>query len=167
MKNCKIILSHAGGTLKYLAWRVEKLCTAIFGAFLGEESPKGEEIVKDAKSFYFDVALSGTANVLDTSLKWAPKERILYANDYPYATVEAEWSDAALEEYEMDEGLRGKIYRGNALGLFPGLFGESNEERKGESEGQINGECNKESSGKSKGQSNEESNGKSNEESEK
>lgn len=45
---------------------------------LGEESPKGEEIVEDAKSFYFDVALSGSANVLDTLLKWAPKERILY-----------------------------------------------------------------------------------------
>jgi hypothetical protein len=77
MKNCKIILSHASGTLPYLAWRVEKLCTAIFGAFLGEENPKGEEIVEDAKSFYFDVALSGSANVLDTLLKWAPKERIL------------------------------------------------------------------------------------------
>ena len=85
------------------------------------ESPHGEEIEADAKSFYFDVALSGSGNVLDSLLKWAPADRVLYGSDFPYATVEVEWSDRALDGYDMEKGLRGMIYKENALGLFPRL----------------------------------------------
>ena len=77
--------------------------------------------MEDAKSFYFDVALSGSGNVLDSLLKWAPRERVLYGSDFPYATVEAEWSDRELEGYEMDAEDKGAIYRDNALKLFPRL----------------------------------------------
>ena len=97
--NCKIILSHAGGTLPYLAWRVEALCTRLFGNLMTEGSPHGDQIVEDTKSFCFDTAPSGTANILDIFLKWAPAERIPYGSDFPYATVEAEWNDKALGEY--------------------------------------------------------------------
>ena len=121
---CDIILSHAGGTLPFLAWRLEALCSSLFGELLTEDSPRGEQIAEDAKSFYFDVALSGSKNVLDSLLEWAPGERVLYGSDFPYATVEAEWSDQALESYGMDEGLRRKIYRENALRLFPRLGGK-------------------------------------------
>ena len=40
---------------------------------------------------------------------------------FPYATVEAEWNDKALGEYQMEEELRRKIYRGNGLRLLPRL----------------------------------------------
>ena len=49
---------------------------------------------------------------------------MLYGSDFPYATVEAEWSDEALGAYGMDGGLRRAIYRENALRLFPRLAGE-------------------------------------------
>lgn len=49
---------------------------------------------------------------------------MLYGSDFPYATVEAEWSDQALEGYEMDGETRKKIYRENALSLFPRLQGK-------------------------------------------
>lgn len=42
----------------------------------------------------------------------------------PYATVEAEWSDEAYEEYGMDAGMRKAIDRENALMLFPRLAGK-------------------------------------------
>ena len=117
--SCKIILSHAGGTLPFLSWRLMALCSTLFSGLLTEESPRGEQITEDAKSFYFDTALSGSANVLDSLLKWAPKDRVLYGSDFPYATVEAEWSDKELEEYEMDGEMRRAVYRENALRLFP------------------------------------------------
>ena len=39
---------------------------------------------EDAKSFYFDVALTGSANILSSLLKWALKERVLYESDFSY-----------------------------------------------------------------------------------
>lgn len=119
--NCKVILSHAGGTLPYLASRVELLCTTLFGALNVPGAPRGEQIREDAKSFYFDTALSGTANILDTFLKWVPPDRILFGSDSPYATVEAEVNTKSLSEYPMEEKLRQKIYRDNALKLIPRL----------------------------------------------
>lgn len=122
--SCKIILSHAGGTLPYLAWRMNALCSTLFGKLLTDESPHGEQITEDAKSFYLDTALSGSANILDSLLKWAPRDRVLYGSDFPYATLEAEWSDEALEGYEMDAGMRKAIYKENALKLFPRFAGK-------------------------------------------
>ena len=121
---CQIIHSHAGGTLPFLTWRMEALCSALFANLLTEASPSGDQITEDAKSFYFDVALSGSANIPDSLLRWAPKERVLYGSDFPYATVEAEWSDKAFEEYGMDAETRKAINRENALRLFPRLRGQ-------------------------------------------
>ena len=118
---CKIILSHAGGTLPFLAWRFDALCSVLFRGLLLQKSPHGEEIMEDAKSFYFDLALSGSANALDSLLRWAPRDRVLYGSDSPYATDEAVWSDTELEGYEMDAETRRAIYRENALKLFPRL----------------------------------------------
>ena len=100
------------------------LCSTLFSGLLTEESPRGEQIMEDAKSFYCDTALSGSANVLDSLLKWAPAERVLYGSDFPYATVEAEWSDKELGGYEMDGERRRAVYRENALRLFPRFAGK-------------------------------------------
>ena len=102
---------------------MQALYSKLFSGLLSEESPPGEHITEDAKSFCFDVALSGSANVLDSLLKWAPMERELYGSDFPYAKIEAEWSDRALQKYEMEVGMRKAIYRENALKLFPRLVG--------------------------------------------
>ena len=98
----------------------------MFADLIPEGAPRGEEIIEDAKSFYFDIALGGTPNILDTLLKWAPADRIMYGSDSPYATIEAEWNDKAMDEYPMGEELRQKIYRDNALRLFPRLSARAN-----------------------------------------
>jgi predicted TIM-barrel fold metal-dependent hydrolase len=59
-------------------------------------------MVQDAKSFYFDLALAGTHNVLVLLTRWAPKDRILYGSDFPYCTAEAEYNNDQLEQYQMD-----------------------------------------------------------------
>lgn len=122
--NSKIILSHGGGTLPILSERLAMTEANLFSNTLGPESPKtADEIMRDAKSFYFDLALAGTGNVLDMLLKWAPKERLLFGSDYPYATVEAEICTQKLGEYPIDEEDRERYYVGNARRLFPRLQG--------------------------------------------
>ncbi|PQE03668.1 amidohydrolase family protein [Rutstroemia sp. NJR-2017a BBW] len=54
-QNVKIILSHAGGTLPWLAHRPASLVS-----FSKEIDKSLEEFLADAKSFYFDLALSGS-----------------------------------------------------------------------------------------------------------
>lgn len=117
----KVILSHAGGTLPLLAERLAQLDATLFKEKLEPSSPKtAEEIVADAKSFYFDLALSGTHNVLDLLLRWAPG-KVLYGSDFPYCTVEAEYNTQKFEEYDMSEETRASITRDTALELFPRL----------------------------------------------
>ena len=119
--NCKIILSHAGGTLPILSERLAQLESSLFLSTLSPDSPRTPEaIMEDAKSFYFDIALAGTANVLDSLHGWAPAEHVLYGSDYPYATVEAEYT-RKLEEYDVGAKDRHIYYAGNALKLFPRL----------------------------------------------
>ncbi len=121
VRNCAIILSHAGGTLPIISERLVSLSNTIFVGLLDENSPRGDEILEDLKSFYFDLAISGSANVLDTLLNWAPQDHILYGSDFPFAGGVEKSSDTALEGYEMTDGLRRMIYTENALKLFPRL----------------------------------------------
>ncbi len=120
--NCKIILSHAGGTLPYLVEGLERLCTDFFQSSGVKGGPLGQQIMDDAKSFYFDTALAGTANVLDALLKWAPKDRILFGSDFPYAPDSTiEYFTDSLEKYPINDADREDIDRENALNLFPRL----------------------------------------------
>ena len=113
---CKIILSHGGGTLPYLVGRL-----AMYSIVYPDRGSYAQ-IVEDAKSFYFDTALSTEKHVLDFLLLWAGPERILFGSDFPYAPTEAiKHFRKQLDEYEMSEEDRKKVYRDNALALFPRL----------------------------------------------
>ena len=57
-------------------------CSTLFSGQLTEESPHGGQISENTKSFYLDTALSGSADILDSLLKWAPRERVLYGSDF-------------------------------------------------------------------------------------
>ncbi|KAL9598999.1 MAG: hypothetical protein Q9219_004113 [cf. Caloplaca sp. 3 TL-2023] len=119
--DCKVILSHAGGTLPYIAERLTTLSNSLFRRVLTENSPRGDQIMEDLKSFYFDLAISGSANVLDSLLKWAPQDRVLYGSDFPFASGVEEYFDSALEGYDMDDTSKELYCRNNALALFPRL----------------------------------------------
>ncbi|KAK6441497.1 hypothetical protein LTR95_002273 [Oleoguttula sp. CCFEE 5521] len=122
----KVILAHGGGTLPLLSKRLAILESRLFLKELDAHSPKTfDEIIEDARSFYFDLALCGTANVLDSLLLWAPEGHVLYGSDFPYATVEAEYNTRRLEAYDIGMEERERYYAGNSLVGFPRLQAEA------------------------------------------
>ncbi|GKZ74708.1 hypothetical protein AnigIFM50267_001197 [Aspergillus niger] len=121
--NCKVILSHAGGALPYLISRVttpmKRAPDVAVSYRIGTTHDKAMEAFR---SFYFDLALSSSPQVLDMLLKMVPHDHILYGSDFPYAPITA--YPAFLEEletYGMDQELRDMINFKNALRLFPRL----------------------------------------------
>lgn len=115
--NCKIILSHAGGTLPYLATRA-----ALMLPDYGLSDQNAESFLRDAKSLYYDLALSGNDYTLGLLTIFAKNEHILFGSDFPYAptpTIRTHTSN--LDSYELRREQRWHINRGNALKLFPRL----------------------------------------------
>ncbi|MCJ1345274.1 hypothetical protein MMC31_003480 [Peltigera leucophlebia] len=115
----KIILSHAGGTLPYLASRAAYL---LHDANFITKSP--EEFFEDARTLYYDLAISSNPYTLSLLRQFAPEDHILVGTDYPYApeaTIAANigWLNEAEAGLSKEE--KYKLQRGNALALFPRL----------------------------------------------
>ncbi|KAM0809031.1 putative Amidohydrolase-related domain-containing protein [Seiridium cardinale] len=77
-----IILSHAGGTLPFLANRV----LSGFLAPLARNTSRvtAEEAAEDFQRFYLDTALSSSAAQLDGMLDFTSPQKIVYGSDFPY-----------------------------------------------------------------------------------
>ena len=111
--DCKIILSHAGGTLPYLLGRPASILT--------KTDAELDEFWEDARNFYYDVAVAGTENVLTILEKFAKPGHILYGSDTPYANdAIISFHTKRLDEYKFaDPNMSKAIDRENALKLFP------------------------------------------------
>jgi predicted TIM-barrel fold metal-dependent hydrolase len=112
---CKIILSHGGGTLPYLIGRP------------AHRFPRGskehDEFMDAARSFYSDVAISNSDNVLSLLQNFAKPGHILFGSDYPYASptiIDNNIPRLDTFRFEDPEMLQNINYR-NALALFPRL----------------------------------------------
>lgn len=81
--SCKIILSHAGGTLPYVINRAANLCCRLRLVDKTEE-----EFVEEGRNFYIDVAFSGHEPQLSLLKQFAKPGHVLYGSDFP-------WEDAA------------------------------------------------------------------------
>jgi len=94
-KNIKYILSHGGGTIPYIAWRLAMISygqknkkTPVVRAlydFLVKGSP--EHGLKVLKEMYYDTALTSGAYALDTLNQFAGSSRIVFGSDFPMAKV--------------------------------------------------------------------------------
>ncbi|KAF3935153.1 hypothetical protein ABW20_dc0105939 [Dactylellina cionopaga] len=117
-QKCKIILSHAGGTLPYLALRVAAMMPHTpFGRSSGLST---EEIIEDAQSFYFDLALSGNEFTLGLLMKFAKPGHVLFGSDFPYAPTKGiEYFTEKFDKYSFSPEERVAVNRGNAEALFP------------------------------------------------
>ena len=114
LTDVKIILSHAGGTLPYIAKRA-----ALVGQ-LGLSSKSEEEILEDVKALYFDLALSSSKPTIEMLLQYTAPGHVMYGSDYPYAPPRGIISFAReLDDAGLDPQLEHAINWGNALKLFP------------------------------------------------
>lgn len=115
----KIILSHAGGTLPSLISRAGLIAQPEFGAVMS-----AQELISQAKQFYFDLALSGSPEVFPLILSFAEKDHILFGSDYPAATNPISVAHADfIDKYKLDGEKRKELYHGAAGKLFPRLKG--------------------------------------------
>ncbi|MCJ1240501.1 hypothetical protein MMC14_008504 [Varicellaria rhodocarpa] len=115
---CKIILSHAGGTLPYLIYR-----SAGMLPFTPQSIHKStEEIVEEGRQFYFDTAISANPVTLKALFEFAKPDHILFGTDFPNAPSPAiVHFTENLERYEMPLEVRKSVNYGGALKLIPRL----------------------------------------------
>lgn len=111
--DCKIILSHAGGTLPYLLYRAAGMIPYIPAAEFVKKST--EEIIEEARMFYFDTAISANEITLKALLALAMPGHVLFGSDFPNAPTQGiEFNRKNLDEYEMNEDTRKSIEYGAA-----------------------------------------------------
>lgn len=111
------ILSHAGGTLPYLAMRLE--LAPMIEASLQQISR--EQIIAGLKAFWYDNALASSAQNMGVLSRVAAKERILFGSDWPFCdgrVIEEEIAQLKAKDFLAPSTVE-MIARQNALALFP------------------------------------------------
>jgi len=113
----RYIVSHAGGTIPYLAWRI---AGASYLPELRDRASKTDGLALLQK-LYYDTALSTSEFVFGALKEFVPMSQVLFGSDFPYigpAVLQAE--RYGLENSKvLDDAARAAIDRGNALTLFP------------------------------------------------
>jgi 6-methylsalicylate decarboxylase len=113
----QFILSHAGGALPFLAWRLS--CAPMIDKRLKQRTRK--EIFAAFRTFWYDNALASGPQPYGTLSQIAAPERILFGSDWPFCNdpvVAAEVADFNAPGFLSSETRTGISYR-NALKLFP------------------------------------------------
>jgi 6-methylsalicylate decarboxylase len=120
--NIRFILSHAGGTLPYLAWRLS--VAPMIDKRLKQLTR--EEIFAGLKTFWYDNALASGAAPMGALSHIAAKERIVFGSDWPFCNdhvVTEEVADFTAPDF-LDPRTVAMIARDNALKLFPNRAGQ-------------------------------------------
>jgi predicted TIM-barrel fold metal-dependent hydrolase len=114
--NIRWILSHAGGAVPYLAWRL-----AIGDQLppLAKHVPQG--VMHYLSRLYYDTTLSTSPFAMKATMELAGPSQILFGSDHPYAPPPLIATEVALLEKldVFDADSRQKMEEGNALELFP------------------------------------------------
>lgn len=116
----RFVLSHAGGVVPYLAWRLALLDRL---PEFGERAPRGG--LEYMKGLYYDTAMSANRHALASLLELVGPDRILFGSDYPFMPepVISRSIENLVTKAGFDRGSLAAIERENALGLFPRLRG--------------------------------------------
>lgn len=124
--DCKIILSHAGGTLPYLIHRAATMLPLV------PRNPgmSTEALVEAARTFYFDTAISANPVTLKALFEFAKPGHVLFGSDFPNAPTGAiTHFTRFLEAYEMSEDTKRLVESEAALELFPRLRVQENQSK--------------------------------------
>ena len=114
----RFVLAHAGGLMPYFAWRLS--ISPMIDARLEQLSPA--DIYARLGRFWYDNALSPTAETLACVDRIAPTGQVVFGSDWPFANARV--IAQAVKTYEavaMSQVQRAAIDRGSALSLFPQL----------------------------------------------
>ena len=115
--NIRFILSHAGGTLPSLAWRLS--VAPMIDARLKQLTR--EEIFAGLKTFWYDNALASGIEAMGALSRIAAKDRILFGSDWPFCNervVAEEVKDFTARNFLAPDALA-MIARDNAMKLLP------------------------------------------------
>ena len=114
--NIRWILSHAGGFLPFIAWR---LSLGNNLPHLAEKAPEG--VLHYIRRFYYDTALSPSPFAMAALRELVDPSHILFGSDFPFAPAII----TAIEVQNLgdlrifDPSVMHGIDRGHALNLFP------------------------------------------------
>jgi predicted TIM-barrel fold metal-dependent hydrolase len=115
--NIRFILSHGGGTLPYVAWRLS--VAPMIDQRLKQRTR--EEIFKGLRTFWYDNALASGPQPMGALSRIAEAERIVFGSDWPFCNdrvVIEEVADFTAPGF-LAPDMRAKIAHDNALKLFP------------------------------------------------
>jgi predicted TIM-barrel fold metal-dependent hydrolase len=113
----KMIFSHAGGAMPYLAGR-----TAVLSQRNKEFKMSGERLMAALRGFYFDMTQSLSAPTFAAIRTLMPMDHLLFGSDCPFAREpQVRAVLAELDRLELSAADRTKFESGNALALFPRL----------------------------------------------
>src|SRR4029078_9994124 len=103
------ILSHAGVFVPYAAHRMAL-------AIAGQTARRLGEILEDFRSFYFDLALSGSPASLPSLMAFFRPDHALFGSDWPFAPAAAvSYFTAQFDKWRgLSDQQRAAIDRGNA-----------------------------------------------------
>jgi 6-methylsalicylate decarboxylase len=113
----RFILSHAGGTLPYLAWRLS--VAPMIDARLTQRSRL--EIFAALKTFWYDNALASGPQPMSALTQIAAADRVLFGSDWPFCNdrvVTEEVADFTAPGFLAPDAIA-MIARENARKLFP------------------------------------------------
>jgi predicted TIM-barrel fold metal-dependent hydrolase len=116
--NCKIILSHGGGTLPFTATRIFN--TIVNAGLVTDKT--ADSMLMEARQFYFDLALTGFEGPVSLLLGFAEKDHILWGSDYPFIhnkSLKRQRQELAGVDIKLETRL--SIEYGAAIKLFPRL----------------------------------------------
>jgi predicted TIM-barrel fold metal-dependent hydrolase len=120
LPDIRFILSHAGGTLPFLAHRI-----AVFDKMTKFQDNYPAGATAYMRRFFYDTALSGADAPMAALLDLVDPSQILFGTDHPYISDDVVAAETAgLDRFAgLDDRARRLIDRGNAEVLFPRLAG--------------------------------------------
>ncbi len=115
--NVRFILSHAGGTLPFMAWRL--FCCQMVSPHFPKWSEK--RIHAALAHFWYDTAMAAGREMLTCLLSIVGSERLVFGSDWPLVSdpgVAQCLKNLAAPDF-LSESQQAAIACGNALKLFP------------------------------------------------
>ena len=129
--NIRFILSHAGGALPYISWRLAEISERQLAVSPFKERFQipliannpghvdHELILSRLKRFYYDTALAAGPQTFGSLRAVADPSRVLFGSDWPYCPTQMGRDMVDSLDATLTPAEKPAIDRGNALNLFP------------------------------------------------